>query len=317
MEIISSTLQALQNTFDASFQTGFSRYTVRWTDIASRRELRDSPEFVFGVLDRIPGFSPWVAERVYNNLVTRTLTIAPGDWEDTISIERNAILDDKIGIYTPALEMLGLNSAKLPDTLLSTTMQNGTTTTTYDGQNFFDTDHPVNPDDPGQYGVQSNYFPATPLTWLNYAKVRAKMRGLRGSNNIPYMVNPTTLVVGTKNEVNANTILHSQLVGVPILQADNTTNAGAAAQSNVLANSQVKVVVFEELDTWNEDAWFLIDNSLPVSPFMYIDRQAPKTVLRVDPADPLVFDQKKFAYGVDARLAMGYGLWFLAAYATA
>lgn len=318
MEINSATLQGLQNTFSASFQSGFDRYAIRWQNIATRRELENSPEFVFGVLDRIPGFNKWLAERVYQNLVTRTITITPDDYEDTVAVDRNAILDDKIGIYTPALQMLGLNAAKLPDTLLAATMAAGASTTTYDGQFFFDTDHPINPDAPTEFGTQSNFFASKPLTWTNYQYVRAKMRSFRGANGIPMGVNPTTIVVPPSLEVQANTILHAQNIGVPVVGSGGAGDpGGAAGQSNVLANSQVKVVVFEELEAIDPTGWYLLDNSLPASAFVFVDRQAPKMVLRVDPADPVVFDQKKFVYGVDARLAVGYGLYFMAAYAQA
>ncbi len=59
-------------------------------------------------------------------------------------------------------------------------------------------------------------------------------------------------------------------------------------------------------------AWFLLDTSRAVRPFIYQERIAAKlTALDAD-NDRSVFMKDKFTYGVRARSAVGYGLWQLA-----
>ncbi len=59
-------------------------------------------------------------------------------------------------------------------------------------------------------------------------------------------------------------------------------------------------------------AWFLLDTSKAVKPFIFQRRSEPQLVRQDAPEDEQVFMRKKFRYGVDYRGAVGYGLWQLA-----
>lgn len=59
-------------------------------------------------------------------------------------------------------------------------------------------------------------------------------------------------------------------------------------------------------------AWYLLDVSRPVKPFIFQDRK-PVQLVRMDREDDLnVFMRKLFYFGVDARYAAAYGMWQLA-----
>ncbi|MCY1562484.1 Mu-like prophage major head subunit gpT [compost metagenome] len=62
----------------------------------------------------------------------------------------------------------------------------------------------------------------------------------------------------------------------------------------------------------SDTAWFLLDTSLPVKPFIYQERKAPDFVQQTDMASDDVFSRKKFKFGAEARAAGGYGFWQLA-----
>lgn len=57
--------------------------------------------------------------------------------------------------------------------------------------------------------------------------------------------------------------------------------------------------------------WMLLDNSRPLKPFIYQERKPVELVAKVDPKDDSVFMRREFLYGVDGRMAAGYGLWQL------
>lgn len=59
-------------------------------------------------------------------------------------------------------------------------------------------------------------------------------------------------------------------------------------------------------------AWFLLDTSKAVRPFIFQKRSEPQLVRQDAPEDEQVFMRKKIRYGVDYRGAVGYGLWQLA-----
>ncbi len=59
-------------------------------------------------------------------------------------------------------------------------------------------------------------------------------------------------------------------------------------------------------------AWYLIDNTRAIRPFIIQRRSHPQLVRQDRPEEENVFMRKKFRYGVDYRGAAGYGLWQLA-----
>ena len=303
MQINAQTLPILQRMFDAKFQSGYTRTPI-FHDKLVVKESTDVGAITYGWLDRIPRMRKWVGERVYNNIAQREMTYQVEDFEDTVEIPRNDILDDRLGVTAPKLEMLGMAAKKGPDVLLANVMRTATELKTYDGQYFFDTDHPANIDAPSQYPVQSNLFGSKPLTSDNYAEVRAKMQSLVGADGLPLGVNPNVLAVPPQLEYKAKTIINADLNSVAV-------GIDAASQTNVLKNNAEVVVIPDLAD--EPTNWYLFDTSLPIRPFMFYERQAPQTTQLISPTDENVFKRKKFVYGVDARWIMAPGWWPLAA----
>lgn len=66
-------------------------------------------------------------------------------FENTISIPREDIEDDLVGVYSGAFKMLGQDAALHPDELVFELLKGGASQLCYDGKNFFATNHPVNP----------------------------------------------------------------------------------------------------------------------------------------------------------------------------
>lgn len=58
-------------------------------------------------------------------------------------------------------------------------------------------------------------------------------------------------------------------------------------------------------------AWYLMDLSKPVRPFIYQRRRPFNLTPRIALNDPNVFYQRQFQWGVDGRCAAGYGMWQL------
>jgi phage major head subunit gpT-like protein len=66
------------------------------------------------------------------------------------------------------------------------------------------------------------------------------------------------------------------------------------------------------LDSGSGTAWYLIDKTRAVKPFIFQMRRGVQLVRMDRPDDEHVFVHKKFRYGVDYRGAAAYGLWQLA-----
>lgn len=56
-------------------------------------------------------------------------------------------------------------------------------------------------------------------------------------------------------------------------------------------------------------AWFLLDTSRPLKPFLYQRRKEVQLVAKQDIKDENVFMRREFVYGVDGRMVAGYGFW--------
>lgn len=56
-------------------------------------------------------------------------------------------------------------------------------------------------------------------------------------------------------------------------------------------------------------AWYLLDTSKPLKPFIFQNREDPQFVQRFNPEDPKVFNEKLFTWGASRRNSGGYGLW--------
>ena len=117
---------------------------------------------VYPWLGKIPGMKEWVGERVVENLMQHAFEIRNKDYEDTISVDRNQIEDDQYGVYSTMFEALGEAVAAHPDELVWPLLKAGHSTLCYDGQNFFDTDHPVR----GVGTVSNRYGSDQPTWWL-------------------------------------------------------------------------------------------------------------------------------------------------------
>ena len=94
-------------------------------------------------LGDFPGMREWVGDRVIKDLSGFHYEIANKSFESTIEVDRDDIDDDQIGVYTPMIQGLAQVAKVHPDVLGWALFKAGFSTVCYDGQYFFDTDHPV------------------------------------------------------------------------------------------------------------------------------------------------------------------------------
>ncbi|WP_316347619.1 Mu-like prophage major head subunit gpT family protein [Desulfuromonas acetoxidans] len=136
------TLRTLFRGFKAAFNKGLGGVTSQWEKIATRVPSTTSSED-YGWLGHIPGMRKWIGDRQINNIKAHGYSIKNDEFEDTIGVPRTAIEDDQYGIFSPLMESMGQAAATHPDELVFELLAAGFETACYDGQYFFDTDHPV------------------------------------------------------------------------------------------------------------------------------------------------------------------------------
>ena len=267
---------------------------------SSTREMRHA------WLDRIPAMREWLGERVVNNLAVRMQSIENRLFEDTIAVKRVDIEDDLIGVYRPVIEELAMQAKMWPDKLVTDAMLAGKTTLCYDGQPFFDPNHPQNMDNPAS-PLQSNLLTGHALTPEALEDAITTMSGFIGADGKPLEIIPDLLVVPPQRKFAAARLLQSELIGRDIALA---VGHGAVADTNVLKGS-LDLLVLPRLAT-EPNAFFVLCTKRAVKPFIFQNREAPEFAALTKPDDENVFKRDEFMYGVRARGAAGLGPWFLA-----
>ncbi|MBZ0251694.1 MAG: Mu-like prophage major head subunit gpT family protein [Candidatus Methylomirabilis sp.] len=142
MILNAGTLAALFTGFKLSFQESFASAKPLWERVAMPVPSTTEQE-LYAWLGTIPGFREWVGDRVIQNLKTHDFAIKNKDFELTVGVPRNKIQDDTYGVYKPLFSEMGRAAKMHPDELVFALLLAGFATPCYDGQYFFDTDHPV------------------------------------------------------------------------------------------------------------------------------------------------------------------------------
>ena len=166
--ITPSLLTNLQTGFRADFQGAFE--AMRAQSVYSRIATvvpSSARSNTYGWLGQFPKFSEWIGNRAIKDMAASGYQITNKDWESTVSVKRTDIEDDAIGIYRPLMAEMGRAAAVFPDELIISLLKAGETTLCYDGQNFFDVDHPVYPnvDGTGTAALASNLQAGAATPW--------------------------------------------------------------------------------------------------------------------------------------------------------
>lgn len=164
MIINRNNLRTINIAFRTAYQRAFDAATPEWPTIATEVPSTTSEE-EYGWLGQFPGMREWVGARVIKNLQLHGYSIKNKSWEDTVGVPVPAIEDDTYGTYTPMMEELGQAAKEHPDELVFGLLRDGFTKTCYDGQYYFDTDHPV-VDAAGASQSVSNFDGGAGLPWF-------------------------------------------------------------------------------------------------------------------------------------------------------
>jgi phage major head subunit gpT-like protein len=128
--------------FKTSFRKGFDGAESHFKDVAMVVPSSTREE-TYGWLGQFPKIQEWVGDRVIKNLVAHSYAVKNKLFEDTIAVKRVDVEDDQYGVLSPLFDEMGRAAAEHPDELIFSLLAAGFATQCFDGQYFFDTDHPV------------------------------------------------------------------------------------------------------------------------------------------------------------------------------
>ncbi len=164
MIINSATLDSIRVGFSTSFKRGLGQAKPQYTQIAtivpsSTRENK------YGWLGKMPNMREWIGSRHVHGIAEHDYAIKNKSFELTIGVDRDDIKFDNLGVYQPLFTEMGESTAAHPDMLSFGALKDGFTNECYDGQPFFDTDHPVIAED-GELGVVANTDGGAGTPWF-------------------------------------------------------------------------------------------------------------------------------------------------------
>jgi phage major head subunit gpT-like protein len=142
MIINKTNLQTLGIGFKASFAEGLGMAATDHLQVATVVPSSTGRE-EYGWLGKVPRVREWIGDRVVQNIMQHAYTIRNKDYELTVGVDRNDIEDDNLGIYGPLFREMGQATGAHECELVYGALKNGFAELCYDGQFFFDTDHPV------------------------------------------------------------------------------------------------------------------------------------------------------------------------------
>lgn len=243
-------------------------------------------------LSNFPRMRKWIGEKAVKALAAFKYTITNDDWEATIEVDRNDIEDDTLGMYGPQAQMAGMSAKQLPDEIVMDLVSGGFTNLCFDGQYFYDTDHVVNGASVSNKGTKALTISTLALAQASYGAYRTAMKKFKDDEGRPLNTAPTILLVPPALEDTANALMNVDRL------EDGKPNPYKGTAT---------VIVDARLTS--DTAWFLLDTTKPVKPFIYQERKAPVFVQQTDAQADDVFNRKKFKFGAEARAAGGYGFW--------
>ncbi|HEJ7192111.1 Mu-like prophage major head subunit gpT family protein [Serratia marcescens] len=135
-------LHAISTTLSAAYTKGLNGAQPQYLQIATVIPSSGASN-TYAWLGDWPEIKEWIGERQFAELAKNGYVIVNKTWESSVKVKRESIEDDQVGQYGVIAQRIGQDVAIFPDKLTFPLLVNGFSTLCYDGQNFFDTDHPM------------------------------------------------------------------------------------------------------------------------------------------------------------------------------
>lgn len=294
MDINRANMAGLFKSYNTNFTQGMQRGVpipaelqaeyMRLTELAMMVMSSGAVE-VHAWLNQIPGFRRWLGDRQKKNVSSNKLEVTNADWEDTISVDRNDIEDDRYGLYGARFEALGAEAsddALWLDMCMDALLNGGAW---IDGKGFFATDR--------VYGANTILnLTTSALSQTTFESALATMAGYVGPEGNPLNVIPVYLLVGPGLRNTAWDMVKNEFVS-------SGTGKGGAIQNRCRGRALLRV--HPKLTGAYANYWYVLGQKGAMKPVGVQRRKLPVLQAKDDPSDDNVFFNKEFIYGADAR----------------
>jgi phage major head subunit gpT-like protein len=255
-------------------------------------------------LGDVPGFQKWKGDRVMSTLMAHSFTIVNDDFASGITIHRNEIMDDKLGLVAPRIADLAGKAARFKGDYMMMALINGFSGTafpsevgdgkSFDGSLFFSTTHSLE----GGPAMSNKITTALSEAGLEEAEILMKTFKTWDGKD-PLNMSPTHLIVGPKLKNTAMKLLNAGTI---------INAAGTASAVNVHAG-KYQIIESQRLTGAYDDYWFLADLSKATKPFIFQDREPITTAAQIDWSSDDMYKRGQMNFGAQARAGIGPYDW--------
>lgn len=305
MLITSANLTQMARGFQAIFMDAWGKLAPEtlYADRLAERVPSSAEEEVYPYTELLPGLREWTGSRHLLNITLKDYKLANKDWERSFSMERNKVEDDKYGAYNRSVQQLARAARLWPNTMVRAALVAGTSEVCYDGQYFFDTDHPLAVQGAAPT-TQSNLHGGRTLNEANLETTFLEFCSVKGDDGEPLEIVPDTIAIPEALRFVAEKLVKRDIVG-ELLGVD----AGSSVTN--IHKGRLDILVIPGMA--DSSSWYLGALGIPgVKPLLYQVRREPNRIDVLNkPTDSNMFNDKTIIAGVDGRGAAGYGLWQL------
>jgi phage major head subunit gpT-like protein len=302
MPIVQSELQRIYANLDMSLVGALNQHP----DVFAKQVTMltgEGRQKILPYLGSIGAVREFVGPRVLNDLATRVQLMNMRKWEDSFRMPEDDVEDQsQFPFFSAAAAGIGEQFAIHRNRHYTETLLAGLTTTwSVDGQYFYDSDHPRNPDAPG-VSTFSNRFDtasgdARALTAANFDYVWNAFRSIKNETGDPMVLGEIVIEVPQALETKARQICEDAMI-VPAVAVG--INAANILQPNPNKGRAV-VQVNPWLDATSTTRWFLHCVGRVVKPYIWWDGRPVRSAEFVRHTDLPVFLDGNYIYGADAK----------------
>jgi phage major head subunit gpT-like protein len=314
----------LQSAVNTIFGEAYTKTTTHYQDFASTMPSSNAQE-VYVWCGKIAKPRVWQGARVSNEPAPQTYTVVNLPWEDTVTIDMFALMNDRYDVFYRTVPSLAVECALLPDYWTRDLLEGsgaftGTAQLGPDGLTYFNTAHPVDVYNSAA-GTYINDFTGGGQTvngrliggafGVNaLLTVREYMRGIKGEDGERLGVTPTMVMVPNELEAEADAILKTAFFSPPTW---GTMTGQVGPIDNPARKYGLELLVNEHL-IGSATKWYMFDTSRPsIKPLIWQEREAFRIVPRTDERDPQVIDEHRYSWNAWGMGAPGWAHAWLGA----
>lgn len=306
-------MDALRDKMAEIYQQVDMRYTAAqlqtptYWDYVATQVPSSTAKNVYPWMSRLPAFKEWHGDNEDSNVKSRDYTLINKTYRMGFDLSVDDVKDDTIGLFGNVVADAGRARAEFPDLNVFETLEAGDSSVCWDGQFFYDTDHPVDIDDSSK-GQFSNLLIGATYDWTVdpvgvFQKVRAAFMKFQRDDGRRIGLTPNILIGGPDME---GPILKAiEATFVTDIVKNGATPVAAAGITNVFYGKAIGIVT-----PWIQSSTRVhaLCTTRGLMPLLYQLREDEGLIASVSPDSVNYMRERKLKWGHFVRAAFGYGL---------